>query len=243
MSNFWKNENGVLEPMAGSNIVATIAEAIVIAGEQDRPITFVFNGVTITVHSDSNPELIHRDWSRAMSGYINKSVDPYPTSVLTEKERASDARIHAKNERKNKRRQARYQAKVETARKALEAKLAKASLLEFSDETAWKKFKEINQDFYGAGVVNYAERWARLMQLEICNGKSLEDVAEATSREADYDGITGYMYGCAVSALAHCWKYGEQLRRWHNLKTQLGDEGEQANESGGVLNPALLCVG
>ena len=38
-------------------------------------------------------------------------------------------------------------------------------------------------------------------------------------------------------------KYGDQLRRQHNLKTQLGNEGEKANESGGVLNPALLSIG
>lgn len=28
-----------------------------------------------------------------------------------------------------------------------------------------------------------------------------------------------------------------------SLKSQLGNEGEKANESGGVLNPALLSVG
>ena len=72
--------------------------------------------------------------------------------------------------------------------------------------------------------------------------KNLEDVADATSQEADVEGITGFMYGCAVSTLSRCWKHGEQLRRWHNINTQLGNEGEKANESGGVLNPALLSV-
>ena len=50
------------------------------------------------------------------------------------------------------------------------------------------------------------------------------------------------MYGCAVSMLAYYWKYGEQLRCWHNLKTQIENEGERANKSGGVLNPALYTV-
>jgi hypothetical protein len=59
----------------------------------------------------------------------------------------------------------------------------------------------------------------------------------------DNDGITGFMYGCAVSILSKVWIHGEQLRRWHNLKTQLRDEGEKANQTGGVLNPALLCIG
>jgi hypothetical protein len=51
------------------------------------------------------------------------------------------------------------------------------------------------------------------------------------------------MYGAGVSMLSQVWEHGEQLRTWHNLKTQLRDEGERANKSGGVLNPALLNVG
>ena len=50
------------------------------------------------------------------------------------------------------------------------------------------------------------------------------------------------MYGCAVSALGLFWEHGEELRQWHNLKTQIKDEGEKANASGGVLNPALLTI-
>jgi len=34
------------------------------------------------------------------------------------------------------------------------------------------------------------------------------------------------MYGAAVAILSKVWKHGEELRRWHNLKTQIGDEGE-----------------
>jgi deoxyribonuclease V len=49
--------------------------------------------------------------------------------------------------------------------------------------------------------------------------------------------------GCAMSILSQVWVHGEQLRRWHNLKTQIRNEGEKANESGGVLNPALLSLG
>ena len=43
--------------------------------------------------------------------------------------------------------------------------------------------------------------------------------------------------------LAQCWVHGEALRRWHNRDTQIGTEGDKANESGGVLNPALLTIG
>lgn len=94
---------------------------------------------------------------------------------------------------------------------------------------------------YGLAVFEFAERWADAMEEKIANAEKLENVAKQLSIEVA-DGITGFQYGVAVSVLAHCWKYGEQLRRWHNLETQIGDEGEKANESGGILNPALLMT-
>ena len=42
--------------------------------------------------------------------------------------------------------------------------------------------------------------------------------------------------------LSQVWEHGEELRRWHNLDTQIHDEGEKANDEGSVLNPALLGV-
>ena len=99
-----------------------------------------------------------------------------------------------------------------------------------------------SNDGFSAGVVSYGEAWANLMETEMAEGKTIAECAKKTSHEADTDGITGFMYGCAVSALAHFWEHGEELRRWHNLDTQIGDEGEKANESGGTLNPALLNI-
>jgi hypothetical protein len=96
---------------------------------------------------------------------------------------------------------------------------------------------------YGHRVITYAEDWANFMERDMANGATLAECAERTSREADTDGITGFMYGAAVSTLAHVWEHGEELRRWHNKATQIGTEGDRANETGGVLNPALLRIG
>jgi len=115
--------------------------------------------------------------------------------------------------------------------------------LKQGEEQAWIDWKAKNTDGYGSAVFRYAERWAERMESKMDEGFRLEDIAKTASHEADTEGITGYMYGCAVSALSHCWHYGEALRRWHNLATQLGNEGEKANESGGVLNPAILNIG
>ena len=115
--------------------------------------------------------------------------------------------------------------------------------MEFKNEAGWNKGVENIQDPYGARIYSYAKDWAELMEKAMAEGKTLEECAESTSHTADYDGITGYMYGAAVGILSQAWKHGEELRRWHNLKTQIGTEGEKANESGGVLNPAILSIG
>lgn len=115
--------------------------------------------------------------------------------------------------------------------------------LKTGTEQEYADYKAKNTDPYGGRVVSYGEDWANLMEARMANGEKIADIAKPTSHEADTDGITGFMYGCAVQALAHFWEYGEALRLWHNLDTQIKNEGEKANESGGVLNPALLNIG
>jgi hypothetical protein len=114
------------------------------------------------------------------------------------------------------------------------------------DETVYRDWRAKNTDAYSDCVFRFAEAWADEMELRMAAGAQLETIAEATMFEVDRRpgfGITGFMYGCAVQILAHCWVHGDQLRRWHNLDTQIGDEGERANRDGGVLNPALLQIG
>lgn len=115
--------------------------------------------------------------------------------------------------------------------------------MKLKDKAGWDKGVENNKDPYGAAVYRYAEKWADAMEAKLSAGETVEQCAKSTSHEADTEGISGFMYGCAVNVLAHCWEHGEALRRWHNKDTQIGTEGDKANESGGVLNPAVLCVG
>ncbi len=65
--------------------------------------------------------------------------------------------------------------------------------------------------------------------------KCFADNADRLSREADTEGITGFMYGCAVSILSQYWEYGEYLRKWHNKKYDY--------DGGGAVNPAVMTVG
>lgn len=114
--------------------------------------------------------------------------------------------------------------------------------MRLKDADGWRKSVEANTDEYGSAVVRYAEKWADLMEARIATGARVEDIAKATSHEADTDGITIFIYWRAVSILSRVWEHGEELRRWHNLDVQIGNEGERANEAGGCLNPALLNI-
>jgi hypothetical protein len=119
--------------------------------------------------------------------------------------------------------------------------------MQFSNEEMWNQYVEVNsKDGYGKCCVGFAREWAEAMESKLAAGATVADCARACCSEVDARpdfGITGFMYGAAVSMLAKAWKHGEQLRRWHNIDTQIGDEGAKANESGGVLNPAILTVG
>ena len=107
-------------------------------------------------------------------------------------------------------------------------------------EQDYKDWLDKNTDPYGRACFIYAERWAEMLENLIESSanepmKVVVDNADRLSHEADVEGITGFMYGCAVSILSQCWKYGEELRKWHNK--------EYNYDGNGVVNPAVLTIG
>lgn len=112
--------------------------------------------------------------------------------------------------------------------------------MKIRDKEYWEEEKRLNTDPYGACVIRYVERWANLMEVQIAKGKEIKDIADETRFEANTGDITLALYGYAVKILVQCWKYGEELRRWYNLKYQMKDEGIKANRGGTVLNPAVF---
>ena len=107
-------------------------------------------------------------------------------------------------------------------------------------EKEYKDWYDKNSDGYSRACFTFAERWAELLKKKIEESddetmKVIVGNARELSDEADTDGITGFMYGCAVSILSQCWKYGEYLRRWHNK--------EYSYDGNGVVNPAVLRLG
>lgn len=92
---------------------------------------------------------------------------------------------------------------------------------------------------YSRDCFTYAKRWAEMMEnlIESSTDEPMKVIinhAYRLSHEADIEGITGFMYGYAVSILSQCWKYGEELKKWHNK--------EYNYEGDGVVNPAVLTI-
>ena len=109
--------------------------------------------------------------------------------------------------------------------------------MKLKDEKGWNKTVEINsKDPYSKCCIDYARTWMELMEERLRNGERLEDMAQETSREADKEyRITGFMYGMVVSIISSVWKYGDQLRKWHNA--QYGQP-----DAEGTVNPAILIL-
>lgn len=208
--------------MAGNTIYSACEEAVKMAQHENCIVEFDFNEQKITANPTDDPKALAKnfmdDCERRHAEYV---ASPEYKKQQEEYERKQ-------NERKSK----------------LTALLAGApEHMTLRDPEGWKKACDANRDGYGGAVMTYAERWARLMESRMSKGEKLAECADECSHLADEEGITGFMYGCAVNTLSYVWQHGEALRLWHNLKTQIGTEGEKANESGAVLNPALLSIG
>lgn len=107
------------------------------------------------------------------------------------------------------------------------------------------KHVEINShDGYSKATVEYETRWAEEMERRMASGGVIAGIADDASSVADTDGITGFMYACAVHDLARFWEYGDTLLTWHN-RQYIGDEAkaDAASKEGRCVNPAVLTIG
>ena len=202
----------------GQSITAACVALVELADATQEPATGQFNGIMILAAPGESAAAVEQAWSE-LSDRRRLEWEQSPEGRA--------ARV----------RQAEATAQFERS--------AAEGLLPFAvvDEKAWATWQANNSDGYGLGALRFAARWANYMEARIAKGDKLPDIAQACGHEADLEGITGFMYGAAVSVLASCWEHGEALRRWHNKDIQLGTEGDEANaKEGAVLNPALLGI-
>ena len=191
-------------------------------------IKFDINGVTILVTKENtDKDKIIAEFRAGLEANEEKSRLQWEAYMKTPEYRAKRAK----------------DLKLQTRKENVEKEVLtvdESSELEFKDDEAkasWEKWVEINSnDDYSSGVVTYARRWAKYMQhLMTKHNKPLHQIANKASHVSDIDGITGFQYGVAVAILSKCWKYGEELRKWHNK--EYGQE-----DCDGVVNPALLTI-
>lgn len=218
-----------LDTYAGNFINDVCAKAIALSAETGESVGFEFNQVEIVCQPGST----QGDLLKQFEDGLAANAEAY---------RVKRAAYEASPEGIAEMARARAEHATKETKRA-EAFANSDAAPSWRDEAGYKAGLEKNQDSYGGRCYSYAADWARIMQGMMRRGATVSDCADEASHYADTDGITGFMYGAAVSILAHCWEHGEELRLWHNLKTQIGTEGERANESGGVLNPALLSIG
>lgn len=185
-----------------------------------------FNQFSIRV-DEQNVERILYLYQRSCdmsSGLYDKELQEYYNSP-------EYVRDHAKSLKKDCRKKAVVQKVRQFQRQNVDFTIA-----DKKKQEEWENCKAINsKDGYSNCVIDYTILWAQYMEyLMAKHDKKLSDVWDMSSHLADIYGITGFMYGCAVSILSSVWKYGEELRVQHNSKYN--------HEGDGVVNPAILTI-
>lgn len=213
------------EPGPGEDITETARKMVAMADHFGEVVTAEFNEIPLDAAPGADPKAI---------------ADGY----MAEMKRRSDE-YHASPEYKQREQEAQERHRHKMEQQAAALAVAPATLT-LRDPEGWQKAVEVNKaDPYSNAVIVYAEKWARIMEARMkqVDGLTVAECAEAASHLADDDGITGFMYGAAVSTLSRVWIHGDELRRWHNRQYLSEEKAAKAEETGGVVNPAILTVG
>ena len=137
----------VYDAMCGNHIKDAIKAMIDLSKKEGKPVQTTFNGATFSVIADTKPDEAFKLWKRIME----ENAEAYRNSPEVIKAAAEEK---ARKEKK-----AREDAEVSA--------LIKDEVLELTAEKAWKKSVQVNIDPYGSSAVRYAERWGKLMQVEM----------------------------------------------------------------------------
>ena len=225
--------NFQLKTFAGCTISSVIQEAATIAQQRNITVEFYFNGCKVLVNKNTNVSHLHRDFLNLWMYLDYEEIGPDCEAEYSPEIAKLLSDKKQEIEIKRQKEQEAYEEECSRKVKTFQEKVGWEAI-DLLSPNIWEEGKAVNSDGYGKGIYTYAECWAKLMQIEIKAGNKLEDIAEATSYEADLEGITGFMYGAAVSILSQTWVYGKQLNDWHNAKY---------NHSGnGTVNPAILTL-
>lgn len=109
-----------------------------------------------------------------------------------------------------------------------------------TNQKDWDECVKNNQDPYGKACVDVAREVMRV--LDKAKEFDCHRIICDADKKVKAGGLTGFMAGCVAQMVSGCHSRGEEFRQKWNLDTQIQHEGEVANKSGGVLNPAILNI-
>ena len=112
--------------------------------------------------------------------------------------------------------------------------------MNLKDRTVWVEFEKNNKSPYDKACIDVARRVMEILD----EGKEFDThkIICQAAEDVKVGGITGFMAGCVASMVSKCHTRGEEFRHKWNTDQQIGNEGDKANGSSGVLNPALLTI-
>lgn len=189
-----------------------------------RTVEFDFNGTTVLVNGDSDPELIKQWWQWTCYDWNSQNtsvVGPYPARKLTSAQQAQ------KNQYEYDCALRRYRDEIEREeeyRKNLaeyNERLSVTAPFVFRNpeaSTQWLKDTDLSGETdelkkgYANHVVEFTQELGRLIQHEMENGRQLEDVVEECSRLIYFKGTSGFQYSVVKAQLCTYWVHGDRVK-------------------------------
>lgn len=171
------------------------------------------NGVTVRIDASTHCFTLERDRLRAEDGCIEGPVGPRAKRVLSPEERAHDQAVRHENERQRILKEEAYEAELRRRQQVLDARLKTLPLMEVSDSRAVTRWYGKTHVSYNA--IRFAQRWARLMQGELAEGRDFPEMAQRSFYEAIGEvPLLGTEACDAARMLFECWVHGPKLKEW-----------------------------
>jgi len=170
-----------------------------------QQVVVTFGATDVIVRPDSDIKRIRDELSRTANYCIFGAIGPYPVPELSEGEHQEDERIKS--------------IRAEHGRKAAAMELRtltrktinQSPPIRLHDAERWQS----NRNLYDHKVLDFVERWARLMQVYLDLGLSVADIARQTCNDANFDELTlARRVRSSLEILVASWEYGEKLDEW-----------------------------
>ena len=185
----------VLTPWLPSDVYTFGESAVFIAKTTQMPVVTIFNGTPVWV---SDKIKSGKDFYDLWKSEETRRYEEYKNSPAYAKAQAAQEKAE----------------RIRQAENALvDAKISDIKINVAGFEKEWKECCETAPDRYCKGVVEYMDRWARLMQYEMDKqGTGLtKKIVFETEDLADNHGMSGYSASMARNRLYQYWYLGVEL--------------------------------